>query len=124
VNGHVNGKNYSFAPGGWDTNQSFSDYVSRNQEFRSGTGVSLNLSPQEEREFEQCLQSWNDTYDLANANCGTPFKDCLNWIGRGIGSPFFPADIGNQLLQSPIYGGTTSYPGPQRPWWRDNWFSQ
>jgi RHS repeat-associated protein len=124
VSGQVNGVNYSFGPGGWDSNKSFAAYVERQQQFRSGTGVKLNLSAPEEHEFEQCLKNSGGEYDSIQNNCGTPFKDCLNYVGKKVGYPLFPADIGDNLLESPLYNGTTHYPGPTRSWWRDNWFTQ
>jgi len=115
VSGNINGKNYSFTPRGWDSRYPTADaYIQRQQQFRSGAGVVLNLTPDQEAQFAECLNKSNSGYDAITDNCGTPFKDCLSMIGQSIGYPLFPADIGDALLNSPLYDGSTFYPGPSR----------
>jgi hypothetical protein len=49
VSARIDGQNFSFGPGGWDTKYpNAADYVSRQQQFRGGTGVAINLSPEQE----------------------------------------------------------------------------
>ncbi len=49
VSTNINGSNYSWGPGGWDTKYpSASDYNARQADFRGGSGVILDLTPQQE----------------------------------------------------------------------------
>ncbi len=125
VSGNVNGKNWSFTPNGWDkTYPQASNYATAQQGFRSGAGVKLNLTPQQEAKLEACLHGQQSGYGIFSNNCGTPWKQCLKEVGADIGDSFFPVNIGNDLLDSPYYNGSTFYPGPNRPrpfWWDAPW---
>jgi RHS repeat-associated protein len=114
VSGNINGQNFSWAPDGWDSRPMAITYIERQRQFRSGAGVILNLTPGQEAKLANCLSRSGGEYDAVTDNCGTPFKDCLASIGLDIGYPLFPVDIGDALLNSPLYGGSTFYLGPKR----------
>ena len=109
---NINGKNYSFAPGGWDTLfPGASDYAKRQMSFRAGRGVVLDLSPEQEAALETCLKSSQAPYSAGSNNCATSPRDCLNKIGvdtRG----FYPDQMIRFLRNSDRSKGNTFYPGP------------
>jgi RHS repeat-associated protein len=117
VSSNVNGENYSWSPGGWDsTYSSASDYAARQQTFRSGIGVILNLTPEQEQKLVACYKKNRSGYDKFTNNCGQPQKNCLKEAtGGALSDSFFPASIGNDLLDSSYYGGSTLYDGPSTP---------
>jgi hypothetical protein len=119
VSMNLNGANYSFGPNGWDqTYSNAADFIARQETFRSGTGVILNLTPDQEQRLAACLAKPRGKYGELTNNCGTPAKDCLQEaLGYSISNSFFPVSIGNDLLDSPLYKGSTFYPGPDRAWW-------
>eukprot|EP01022_Parablepharisma_sp_SALTPOND_P012586 TRINITY_DN1620_c0_g2_i1.p1 TRINITY_DN1620_c0_g2~~TRINITY_DN1620_c0_g2_i1.p1 ORF type:complete len:1817 (+),score=315.73 TRINITY_DN1620_c0_g2_i1:8817-14267(+) len=120
VSSNINGKNYSWAPGGWDTNKSASKYAERQKDFRSGVGTILNLTPEQEKKLVECYEKRNKEYDKFTNNCGDPHKDCLEQVtGIPFSDSFFPVNIGNDLLDSPYYGGSKFYEGPKRGFWDD-----
>jgi hypothetical protein len=119
VSGNINGQNWSFTPNGWDTKYpQANDYAAAQSNFRSGAGVKLNLTLQQEANLKSCLKS-KGSYRISSNNCGTPWKNCLKEIGADIGNSFFPVNIGNDLLNSPYFEGSTFYPGPSRPIFSD-----
>ncbi len=116
VSSNVNGTNYSWGPRGWDTNPSASNYVQNQQKFRSGVGVILNLTPDQERKLVECYAKKREEYSSLSNNCGDPHKDCLSEaLGASVSDSLFLVNIGNDLLDSPYYGGSTFYDGPSTP---------
>ncbi|MFC3285980.1 hypothetical protein [Litchfieldella rifensis] len=96
------------------------DYANGQSTFRSGTGVVINLTPDQEYQLEQCYARGQGSYSSFKNNCGDPHKRCLEEVlGESISNSFFPVSIGNDLLESPFYGGSTFYPGPQREFGAD-----
>ncbi|SFM92851.1 RHS repeat-associated core domain-containing protein, partial [Halopseudomonas yangmingensis] len=121
VSANVNGTNYSWGPSGWDTRYpNASDYADRQGTFRSGAGVILNLTPDQERRLEECYARSRGNYSSISNNCADPHQECLSEVlGSSISNALFPVNFGNDLLGSPYYGGSTFYPGPDRGFWDD-----
>jgi hypothetical protein len=116
VSTNINGSNYSFGPGGWDkTFTSSADYVTRNLQFRGGTGYMLNLTPAQEAALAQCLNSSKAPYSSTSNNCGTSVQSCLASVGVNVGNSMLPGSIGAALGNSPALSGTTTYAGPPPP---------
>ncbi|AJQ93347.1 RHS repeat-associated core domain-containing protein [Gynuella sunshinyii] len=119
VSSNVNSTNYSWGHGGWDTLfPKASDYISRQKEFRSGTGVVLNLTPEQENRLVACYARPRDEYSAMNNNCADPHQECLSEVlGYTFLDALFPVDFGERLMDSPYYMGSQFYEGPKRnPW--------
>jgi RHS repeat-associated protein len=113
VSTNVNGKNYSWGPGGWDTrHSSASDYAKRQLEFRGGTGYVLNLTPAEEKAFEQCMKARQASYNALSNNCASPPQNCLPPRLGLPGDKVLPGSFGKDLSNSPGLIGTVPYQGP------------
>ena len=121
VSANINGRNYSWGPSGWDTKYPVaSDYANRQSTFRSGAGVILSLTPEQESQLELCYAQEHGEYSVLNNNCGDPHKSCLEKVlGVPISDSLFPVNIGNDLLGSPYYDGSIFYEGPERGFWDD-----
>jgi hypothetical protein len=114
VSTNINGSNYSWGLGGWDTKYpSASDYNARQADFRGGSGVILNLTPQQEAALAACMRNHGGAYSAFKNNCGTPIQSCLEKIGVGIGNSMLPSDVLGNLRNSPNATGQTSYPSPR-----------
>ncbi len=117
----INGANYSFGPNGWDqTYQKATDYEVRQETFRSGPGVVLNLTRDQEKRLAACLAKKRDPYSKLSNNCGTPGRDCLKEVlGHPVSDSILPLNLINDLLDSSLFKGTTEYfgPGPATDWW-------
>ncbi|MBR0566797.1 RHS repeat-associated core domain-containing protein, partial [Azoarcus sp. L1K30] len=126
VSSNVNGTNYSWGPGGWDTKYpNASDYANRQHTFRSGVGQILNLTPEQEAKLVACYAKHGGDYSAFSNNCGDPHKDCLKEaLGSSVSDSLFPVNIGNDLLDSPLNGGSTFYPGPERGFWDDGFWAR
>jgi uncharacterized protein RhaS with RHS repeats len=122
ISGNINGQNWSFGPAGWDTkNPNFSDYAKRQADpdiDRGGRGIDLNLSPVEEAQLQQCLQSY-DNYNGTTNNCGNPWVRCLEKLGIVVDSRdkarILPYDVYRIISASPRANGSTNYPGTNKP---------
>jgi len=106
----------AWAPGGWDTKYPNAyDYIERQEEFRSGTGIVLNLTAEQEKILVECYDSWEGIYGKFSNNRGHPHKSCLKKaLGETVSDSFFPVSIGNDLLDSKYFIWATFYPGPER----------
>ncbi|MCX7072198.1 MAG: hypothetical protein NTW01_14560 [Gammaproteobacteria bacterium] len=126
VSANINGTNYSWGPGGWDGKYpNASDYAARQQGFRSGTGALLNLTADQENRLEACYAQRGGEYSAMTNNCGDPHQDCLQKVlGAPLSNSFFPVNIGNDLLNSPYFSGSTFYPGPERGFWDDGFWAR
>lgn len=127
VSSNVNGRNYSWAPGGWDTKSpSASAYANRQITFRSGVGQILNLTPAQEQALVECYERHgNSKYSVTDNNCGDPHKNCLKEVlGISVSDSFFPVNIGNDLLDSPYNNGSVFYTGPERGYWADGFWAR
>ena len=83
VSVNINGKNYSFGPGGWDTRYpSAAEYASRQQQFRTGIGVILDLKPNGEAELSACLKKEHKRAASPNIN----FYFLIAFEGRAAGA--------------------------------------
>ncbi len=72
---------YSFGPNGMDV-KPWSKYLDA-QGFRNGRGYVLSLSPAEEAQLKDYLESYPDGgYDVFSNNCGTPIQEGLESLGR------------------------------------------
>jgi len=114
----INGISYSFTGEGWAV-ESAANYIASNN-FRNGTGVILNLSPDQEASLKRSLINSQQDYNLFNPfkrinNCGTAVQHGLSSLGLGVGNNLFPTSLGNSLLDSPLNIGTTFYPATQPP---------
>jgi hypothetical protein len=116
ISTNINGHNFSWGPPGqWDTKYPrASDYNLRQQTFRDGSGVVLNLTPDQEKGLAACMSGSGGKYSLSSNNCGTSVQDCLQKIGVKFDKARRPSAIFDNLRQSPSAIGSTFYPGPQR----------
>jgi RHS repeat-associated protein len=120
VSTNINGTTYSFGPNGMSVLPT-SDYLARN-DFRSGVGADLNLTPQQEARLQACMSSSRSSYNTATNNCGTPIQDCLKELGHDLGWNVLPVSVGNSLLDSGLvtgfqfYSPTTPATGTSAPW--------
>jgi RHS repeat-associated protein len=113
VSTNINGRNYSFGPGGWDrTYPTAAGYAARQQSFRSGSGTVLGLSNAQEAALEQCMKGAGGAYSSTSNNCGTSIQSCLAKVGVNIGNSMMPFDISRALAGSPASIGQTFYSGP------------
>jgi RHS repeat-associated protein len=116
ISTNLNGKNYSWSPPGqWDSKYTnAADYNARQQEFRDGRGVILNLTPKQEKDLTICLKQASGEYSVFSNNCGTSIQQCL----QNVGIKFDPALRSNEVLESlkksPQAIGNTVHPGPSR----------
>jgi hypothetical protein len=116
VSSAVNGRNYSWGPGGWDTKYPSADaYNARQASFRGGTSYSLNLTQEEEEEFERCLQAHGGNYNPINNNCTTAAQQCLPKRLGLPGDRTFPGFFGDDMGKSSGLGGVSQRLGPPKP---------
>jgi RHS repeat-associated protein len=114
ISTNINDTNYSWGTGGWDTQYpSASQYNNRQLQFRGGSGVILNLTPQQEFALGACIKSHGGSYSPTNNNCGTPIQSCLDKVGAGVGNSVLPSNVLDNLRNSPDATGTTDYPDPR-----------
>ncbi len=120
ISGDINGQNWSFGPGGWDTHPSAEGYMTRQSDpdlNRGGRGVVLDLSPGEEAELTQCLASFANFNGILN-NCGNPWVQCLSRMGiidATDKARVLPYDVFRIISGSPRAIGTINYPGARLP---------
>jgi RHS repeat-associated protein len=116
ISTNINGRNYSWGPPGqWDTKYPFaSQYIARQQTFRDGSGVVLNLTPAQEKALAACMKGSSGRYSLSSNNCGTAVQDCLHKVGVQFDSALRPSAIFESLSSSPSAIAGTFYPGPAR----------
>jgi len=116
ISTNINGKNFSWGPPGqWDTKYPrASDYNARQQTFRDGSGVVLNLTPDQEKALAACMSASSGEYSLSSNNCGTSVQDCLQKVGVQFDKALRPSAIFDSLRRSPSAIGSTFYPGPPR----------
>ena len=120
ISANVNGINYSWAPGGWDSNPSASSYAQNQEKFRSGVGTILRLTPDQEKKLIECYAKKRKDYNTFTNNCGDPHKECLKEAtGMTFSDSNFPVNIGNDLLNSIYLDRLKFYQGPSRDYWRD-----
>jgi RHS repeat-associated protein len=111
---NINGMSFSWAPGGCNTqNVTAVGYNDRQTSFRSGTGVKLNLTPEQESKLQNCLQNSGGSYSAVSNNCGNSIQSCLASVGVPVGNSVLPSSLLNDLLASPSAAGTVSRPGPK-----------
>jgi RHS repeat-associated protein len=120
ISGNINGKNYSFAPGGWDTRyptaQEYADRQKSPDIDREGRGIILDLSPLEEAKLASCLKKASNYQGFSN-NCGNPWLQCLDEMGitySGNRPAVLPEDVMKIIGSSKRAKGNTSYPGKRR----------
>lgn len=122
VSTDINGTTYSYGPSGMAILPT-PDYLSKNS-FRDGTGVKLNINPQQEKSIQACLSKPQGNYNALTNNCGTPIQSCLKDQGVDTGNQTLPVSLGNQLLDMGIVNGVQNYPattpanGSSAPWAR------
>ena len=108
ISGNINGDNWSWGSGGWDTRYpTAEDYANRQRERdidRAGRGVILDLSSTEELLLAQCLGTFQDFNGILN-NCGNPWVKCLQKLG------VVNADDKVRVLPYDVYRILSSYPG-------------
>lgn len=116
----VNDKSYSFGPNGMDIEPA-DQYLARNTAFRNGLGEDLNLTPDQERDFENYLKNFNGKYHATGRNCTSPTREGLKSIGINLATPgdpywltppvvWFPSDLGWALEHTNgLVSGWTGY---------------
>lgn len=111
----VNGRNYSWTSEGWDRKYpSAVNYANRQKQFRDGVGYSLDMTPEEERQFEKCLKAHVGDYHFLDNNCTTPAQKCLpKRFGFPNGSRS-PNGLGDGLTSSPGLKERNHYSGPKK----------
>jgi RHS repeat-associated protein len=107
----VDGTSYSWGPGGMDI-ESAQSYAARNQEFRSGRGLILGLSYQQEAELKSMLSSTTGKYNAFKNNCTDPIERGLAGVGARDSqlNSLLPSGLAHSLSNLAI--GQTSYSGP------------
>jgi RHS repeat-associated protein len=119
----VNGTTYSFGPGG-ATEQPTSEWTERQTGFRSGQGIGLGLTAEEEQKLIDCLSKWRgQSYSPLGNNCTDPPAECLRELGYPVPRPWLPERLRDWLTNSPQSPGRSSvdYPArggeaPRMPW--------
>lgn len=116
ISTNINGQNFSWGPPGqWDTKYPrASDFNARQQTFRDGNGVILNLTPAQEKALAACMSGTGGKYSVTSNNCGTSVQDCLKKVGVQFDQALRPSSIFDNLSGSPSAVGSTFYPGPPR----------
>jgi hypothetical protein len=69
----VNGTTYSYGPGGMHI-EGADAYQSRNQQFRGGRVLALDLDPEIEEALDRCLSGKQGNYNFLSNNCGDPVE--------------------------------------------------
>lgn len=117
ITGNINGQNFSFGPGGWDTRfpraSEYADRQSAADINREGRGTILSLSPAEEARLASCVKRFESYSSTAN-NCGRPWLQCLDEMGitqSGNRPNILPSDVMRKINSSPRAIGATRYPG-------------
>lgn len=115
VSTNINGRNYSWGPGGYDTKYpKASDYNGRQSEFRGGTGVMLSLTSLQEAALAVCMEKQREEYSITSNNCGTGVQECLQSVGVNVGNTMMPSVLLDNLRSSPNAIGTVNYPAPSQ----------
>lgn len=104
----INGTSYSFGPNGMDVRPA-DDFIARNTAFRNGIGPVLDVNPEQEQTFENCLKQPQGSYNLFTNNCTGPIQRCLGQIGFPVRNRMFPVSLGNDLLDSGRVRGISEY---------------
>ncbi|WP_410210244.1 hypothetical protein [Aquirhabdus sp.] len=121
----VNGTSYSYGHDSKMHIQPVADY-NRSNEFRSGMGLNIPLSPIQDSIVSQYLKSYDKTagpYNPLLNNCTTPIQKALGLVGINVNT-VFPVSLGNALLDKNVVNGTIDHPkikpskGSSAPWAR------
>lgn len=120
ISGNVNGQNFSFGPGGWDSRYpTAQEYIDRQKSpdiDREGRGVILKLDPIEEGRLAACVKKFNNYNGFAN-NCGNPWLECLDELNftRSAGRPrVLPSEVMDIIRASSRAVGSTAYKGKNK----------
>ncbi|MEW8069487.1 MAG: RHS repeat-associated core domain-containing protein [Candidatus Thiodiazotropha sp.] len=113
----VNGTSYSWGPSGMDVRPAQS-YIDMNTDFRPGMGFDMGFTPQEDDQYEQCLENYEDKYgdyDFPDNNCTHPIQNCLSGMGMPLEGVFgnntiTPAGMGFSIGVSRPGNPITPYP--------------
>jgi RHS repeat-associated protein len=116
----INDESLSFAPGGLDLRDA-QDYLALNS-FRSGAGVELGMSADQEINFRQCLlEESRGEYNAAFNNCGDPVERCLDRMGYPMDGSLLPSTLFADLQADGLPGvSLVQHPqtGPNRAWYQ------
>jgi RHS repeat-associated protein len=117
ISGNINGQNFSWGPGGWDSRPSAADYIRRQVDEirRDGQGIILGLTPAQEGKLASCLRRERGAYSGVGNNCGNPWLSCLLELGvvNAIDKArVLPLDVIKIIVDSPNAIGQTSYSAP------------
>lgn len=99
-----------------------SDYLGRNTGFRSGRGLILGLTPEQEAGLERSLQRDHGNYSALGNNCTDPVEEGLGEVGLPLnGDSLLPTGLARNLIDNGLAIGQTAYMGPERspfalPW--------
>ena len=109
--GHVStvggdGANYSFGTHGWDrTYPTAQEYIDRQTQLRTGTGLLISMTPDQDRVFDQCMadsKAAKEKYNGFSNNCTTAAQTCLNAAGISLPKTIFPQDFQENLWRSGV----------------------
>lgn len=117
ISGNINGQNFSWGPGGWDSRLSAADYARRQVDkiHRDGRGIILGLTPAQEGKLVSCLRRQRGAYGGVSNNCGTPWLSCLQELGvvnANDKARVLPLDVIKIIADSPNATGQTNYSAP------------
>ena len=115
VSTDINGKNFSWGPGGYDSRYPSSQaYNSRQMSFRGGKTYFFTTTPQEDAQISHCLNIQTlGSYGLLLNNCAAPIQRCFPTDFKIPGDKVFPSSLGNDLSNSPRLAGTGPQFGPE-----------
>ncbi|MBF0526565.1 MAG: RHS repeat-associated core domain-containing protein [Deltaproteobacteria bacterium] len=99
----IDGTSYSFGPHGLDV-RPIDDYMNLNN-FRSGVGAVLDLTPEQEAILKNAVENPGDYRRIGN-NCANPVQNGLRDAGVDIGTSVFPISFLADLMNS---GCVTKY---------------
>lgn len=110
----INGTSYSYGPNGMDI-RSIADYLGIN-DFRSGTGIILNLTSAQEEAFAKYLTGYFSQYGSTSNNCGSPVQNYLTQIGvLSGGGSLLPGNVMSAIGSTLIGQSVLALGSPQAP---------
>ncbi|MEJ9413760.1 RHS repeat-associated core domain-containing protein [Gallibacterium anatis] len=126
ISSNVNGVNYSWGPNGWESEKSAASYAEKQAKFRSGVGIPLNLTKEQEEKLISCYSKGRKKYQFLVNNCGDPHEGCLTEaLGKRLSTSIRPVSIGFDYLNSKCSKQEkVIYKGPERKVWESNPISQ
>ncbi len=107
VSASINDTAYSYGPSGMSVMLASEDL--KNNNFRLGRGIHLDLTGEEEELLQNFMSSQYSSYSILTKNCGTPVQDCLQQLGYNFGWNILPVSLGFSLLESELFSRSEFY---------------